>query len=86
MLAAVEALIGRELETRNERDIVTMLYNGKSYSKIARYLNLNANTIKSAMNRLVKNSPHSSSYATMLAFIKEYKAKEEAETKRNNKK
>ena len=55
-----------------------MLYDGKSYSEIAHYLSLNANTIKSTMNRMVSHTP----YATMLTFITEYKAKEEAEEKK----
>lgn len=80
LLKAVEAVINKKLETRNEQDIIKKLYEGESYAKIARYLDLNENTIKSTMNRLAKQV----SYPSMLAIINEYKAKQEASNKKDD--
>lgn len=72
LLAALQEATGKAIDNRDLKDTVLMLYQGHSYTEVARYLKGNVNTIKSAANRWLQ----ATSYSTMHAFIEDFRAKQ----------
>lgn len=81
LLAALQEATGKAIDNRDLKDTVLMLYKGHSYAEVARYLKGNVNTIKSAANRWLQ----ATQYATMHAFIEDFRAKHTTSEKKSQK-